>query len=130
MTPPSEQDALNLAILRQPDLWRPLECAWNYMATNVGGHRLVADTRVPTIYYDACPDGGPTGAHGERTDDLLRCACGQRVELLHFAGGVRRHPLYSELNATLLGADGDELRRIARDRHASPSTVEARARAR
>ena len=68
----AEQDALNLAILRAPEIWRPLDCVWNYMATSVGGHRLAADPlSLPLTYYDECPLG-PLGANGKPGADLLR----------------------------------------------------------
>ena len=115
----AEQDTLNLAILRQPAIWRPLDCVWNYMATGLGGHSLRADPHLPITMYDVCADGarGSRGASG----DLLRCSCGQRVGLLHFVGGVRGNPLLAELNRTVLEARGAELLRLAELRNERPA---------
>ena len=60
----AEQDTINLALARSPELWRPLDCSWNYMATNRGGHRMEeAEPRTPTVYYDGCatPPPAPMG---------------------------------------------------------------------
>ena len=116
----AEQDTLNLAIARRPALWRPLHCRWNYMATNLGGHTLVHDARgVPLTYYDVCPHGvrGSQGAPG----DLLQCACGHRLGVLHFVGGVRGNPLLAEINASVLAASAADLRVNARLRAARPA---------
>ena len=115
----AEQDTLNLALARQPQFWRPLHCAWNYMATSIGGHTLHIDEGVPFNYYDTCPDG-VKGSGGAHDDDLLRCPCGRRIELLHFVGAVRRSPTLAKINATVLRASGDELRAFARARAARP----------
>lgn len=114
----AEQDTLNLAIARRPQFWRPLPCSWNYMATELGGHAMVADDNVPLTFYDVCE----AGVHGSRgaPGDLLRCVCGRRVGVLHFAGGVRARPLLGDLNATILGSSGESLVELARRRAARP----------
>ena len=106
----AEQDTLNFAFARQPSLWRPLDCGYNYMATQLGGHRLRAHPHAPLAWYDVCPEGvfDSGGAPG----DLLRCRCGARVQLLHFAGGVRGRPLLGEINRSLMSLRGDELRSL------------------
>ena len=88
------------------------------MATQVGGHTVVTDEHLPLNYYDECPSG-PRGAGGAE-GDLLRCSCGRRVELLHFAGGVRAMPLLRQLNETLLRMDGRAVRELATLRAARP----------
>ena len=112
----AEQDALNLAILHEPHIWRPLDCVWNYMATRIGGHRLRVDEQHALNFYDECP-GGPRHADGT---DLLRCSCGRRCRLLHFAGGVRALPLLRQLNESILRMSGPVLRELAVTREASP----------
>jgi hypothetical protein len=79
----AEQDTLNLAFARRPDLWRPLHIRWNYMATSLGGHALVPDDDAPLNFYDRCENGvaGSRGAPG----DLLRCTCGRKVCGSHLA---------------------------------------------
>ena len=116
----AEQDTLNLAIARQPQIWRPLHCSWNYMATSIGGHVMRPDEELPLTFYDVCPEGvrGSGGATGE---DLLRCPCGRKVHLLHFVGGVRRSPMLRQINESVLGATGAELKELARRRAARPN---------
>lgn len=111
----AEQDTLNLAILRFPAIWHPLDCSWNYMATGLGGHRMVP-LEVAHSFYDDCPHGvfGSRGVPG----DLLRCKCGVRVALLHFAGAARGSPAFALLNASFLALDGDSLRDLAKRRRA------------
>ena len=116
----AEQDTLNFAILRYPYIWRPLHCAWNYMDTQRGGHSMLVDDARALAMYDVCPDG-VSGSGGARPDDLLRCACGRKVAILHFVGGVRGRPLLARLNASLLGMSGAELRELARSRAARPT---------
>ena len=48
----AEQDTLNYMLAQRPDLWRPLDCSWNYMATERGGHRLVTDPHLVASFYD------------------------------------------------------------------------------
>ena len=116
----AEQDTLNYMLAQRPDLWRPLECAWNYMAAPVGGHALVADDQAELTFYDVCTDG-PRGARGAPAGDLLpACPCGRRVELLHFAGGVRTRPLLGQINASVLAMSGEALRDLARRRARRP----------
>jgi len=100
----AEQDTLNFAFARQPSLWRPLDCSHNYMATQLGGHRLRAHPHAPLAWYDVCPDG--VFDSGGRPGDLLRYRCGARVQLLHFAGGVRGRPLLGEINRSLMSLRG------------------------
>ena len=106
----AEQDTLNFAFARQPSLWRPLDCGYNYMATQLGGHRLRAHPHAPLAWYDVCPEG--VFGSGGRPGDLLHCRCGARVQLLHFAGGVRGRPLLGEINRSLMSLGGDELRSL------------------
>lgn len=128
----AEQDTVNWMVARQPAIYRPLGCAWNYMGTDVGGHQLrvlelgrAGEAGGPPLaaFYDSCPQGGPTGAYGA-PGDLLRCGCGARVELLHFAGGTRRKPILAALNASILQAGAAELRRDAQLRAALPDTLD------
>ena len=116
----AEQDALNFAIARYPYIWRPLHCAWNYMETQRGGHSMLVDDAHELAMYDVCQDG-VSGAGGARPGDLLRCACGRRVEILHFVGGVRGRPLLARINASVLAMSGAELRELARSRAARPA---------
>ena len=115
----AEQDTLNYAIALSPAIWAPLDCTWNYMATGLGGHALVTDREVALNFYDACERGARGWKGGE--GDLLRCSCGRQVGVLHFAGGVRGSPLLRELNATIVGATGDELRALAERRRERPA---------
>ena len=119
----AEQDALNLAIAHEPQIWRPLDCVWNYMATRVGGHRLHVDEALALNFYDECPDG-PRGAGGTAGGDLLRCSCGRRVELLHFAGGVRALPLLQKLNESIVAMSAHTLQELARFRKKSATSLE------
>ena len=117
----AEQDTLNLAIARKPQLWRPLHCTWNYMATNLGGHRLASDegeAAAPLTFYDVCKEGvvGSRGAPG----DLLQCPCGRKVGVLHFAGGVRGSSLLASINQTVLSRSGEWLKESAKLRRARP----------
>ena len=115
----AEQDTLNYMLAQRPDLWRPLDCSWNYMATERGGHRLVTDPHLVASFYDECPDG-TRGAQGAAGGDLLRCSCGERVRLLHFVGGTRGHPLLAALNESLWNATADQLRALASLRRRRP----------
>ena len=107
----AEQDTLNWAFARQPAVWRPLDCAFNYMATQLGGHQMKAHPQgAPLTWYDVCPDGA-FGSNGQ-PGDLLRCRCGARVHLLHFAGGVRGRPLLRQINQSLLSLGAEQLRAL------------------
>ena len=117
----AEQDALNFAIARYPYIWRPLHCAWNYMDTSRGGHRMTPDQQHTVNFYDTCDEEGLSGAAAERPGDLLRCPCDRKIGILHFVGGVRTRPLLAQLNSTLLSMNGASLRELARSRASRPS---------
>jgi len=119
----AEQDTLNLAFARDPSIWFPLDCTWNYMATNRGGHLMATDGELPSVFYDTCPHG-VTGSAG-KPGDLLRCSCGRRVQLLHFVGGVRGSHLLRQLNESLLSLSGPQLRLLAQLRRGRPSLASA-----
>lgn len=82
------------------------------MATAVGGHRLQGDARLALNFFDLCPEG-VRGAANAAGSDLLRCSCGRRVRLLHFAGGVRGHPLLRKLNDSVLQMSSTTLLQLA-----------------
>lgn len=117
----AEQDTINLAIAHHPSMWKPLDCTWNYMATELGGHTMVIDPTGPLSFLDAC-EHGTTGSQGAVPGDLLRCSCGQRVKILHFVGAVRQRPLLQTINQTVLSASGTALRSAAAERAALPLT--------
>jgi len=127
----AEQDTINWLLAQQPALWHPIDCRWNYMGTVTGGHAL----RVVALplaarggelhaYYDDCPHGGPTGANGA-PGDLLRCECGARVEVLHFAGGTRASSVRRELNASIVDGAPEALLHDARVRRSLPTSFDA-----
>ena len=124
----AEQDTVNLAILRFPYIWRPLDCAWNYMSTGLGGHRLADDASgLALSYYDTCAPNGVTGSGGVKPGDLFKCSCGRQIGILHFAGAVRGRPLLAKLNASILANSGPQLRLLARHRAARPRWLDAAA---
>ena len=62
---------------------------------------------------------GVTGSRGA-PGDLFRCACGRKVGILHFVGGVRATGFLAKLNESVLGTSGEFLRELARQRAALP----------
>lgn len=126
----AEQDTVNWLIGLLPHIWQPISCAWNYMGTQVGGHTLstlqvsAGPGGAPLdVFYDTCPSGGPLGANGQ-PGDLLRCGCGRRVEILHFAGGTRGFSLRAELNASIVSGAPALLRQNAQARRALPPLLD------
>jgi len=113
----AEQDTINWIIAREPGVWRHLDCRWNFMATDVGGHKVLVTAHgedgVPVL-WDTCPQGPMAADRG--VGDLLGCTCGARAQIVHFVGGVRKSPLRMQLTLDILGKDGQRLRHDARVR--------------
>lgn len=125
----AEQDTINYVIARAPHIWRPLDCVWNYMSTNLGGHLVSvlplaagSDAELaPAVVYDTCPNG-VSGAHGE-PGDLLGCTCDRKVQLMHFVGGTRQSPRFAQFNRSLMLSSADELVAYADVRRRMPPTM-------
>jgi hypothetical protein len=81
-----EQDLLNVAIIDNPRMWKPLDCVWNYLPKTVGPHGgHVTETAKGTLstFIDRCYTHH---AHSAEQPELFGCSCGRKVRILHFVG--------------------------------------------
>lgn len=81
-----EQDLLNVAIIDNPEMWKPLDCIWNYLPKTIGphgGHITETINGTLSTFIDRCHSHY---AHSVEQPELFGCSCGRKVRILHFVG--------------------------------------------
>ena len=109
-----EQDLLNVAIIDNPQMWKPLDCVWNYLPKTVGPHGgHITETVDGTLstFIDRCH---AHVAHSAEQPELFGCSCGRKVRILHFVGMTKESNPQAHLLFQFWGhAPLDQLRMVA-----------------
>ena len=105
-----EQDLLNFAIIQKPEIWKPMDCVWNYLPKTVfgayGGHVTDIANGTMGTFIDRC-------VHANQSE-LFGCSCGRRVRIVHFVGATKHSNKQAAMLFQFWGhAPLDQLRAIA-----------------